>query len=26
VWTDVPDLMEISDAALDGALIPITSA
>jgi ATP-dependent helicase/nuclease subunit A len=26
VWTDVPDLMEISDAAMDGALIPITSA
>jgi ATP-dependent helicase/nuclease subunit A len=26
VWTDVPDLMEISDAVLDAALISITSA
>jgi ATP-dependent helicase/nuclease subunit A len=26
VWTDVPDLMEISEASLDAALISITSA
>jgi ATP-dependent helicase/nuclease subunit A len=26
VWTEVPDLMELSDAALDGALARITSA
>jgi ATP-dependent helicase/nuclease subunit A len=25
VWTDVPDLMEISDASLDAALATITS-
>jgi len=25
VWTDVPDLMEISDARLDAALAAITS-
>jgi hypothetical protein len=25
VWTDVPDLMEISDASLDAALATVTS-
>jgi ATP-dependent helicase/nuclease subunit A len=25
IWTDVPDLMEISDASLDAALATVTS-